>query len=90
MRSSSNTVRAILAGATTSCFTNPMWVVKTRMMTQGQGTQFRYRSTWHAFGSIAKHEGVRGFYKGFAISMLGLVHVAIQFPLYERFKSHSW
>jgi len=36
---------------------------------------------------IAKHEGVRGFYKGLSASYLGVTEGTIQWVLYERLKS---
>ena len=66
--------------------TNPLWVIKTRMMTQGQGTAYYYHNTWHAFQSIIRTEGWRGLYKGLVPSIIGISHVAVQFPLYERLK----
>jgi len=32
------------------------------------------------------HEGLGAFYSGLGPALLGLTHVAVQFPLYERFK----
>lgn len=45
-----------------------------------------YRGTFDAFRKMYKNEGIGSFYKGLLPSYFGLVHVAIQFPLYENFK----
>lgn len=45
-----------------------------------------YRHTVHALESIYKNEGLKGFYKGLIPSLVGVTHVVIQFPLYERLK----
>ncbi|KAK9686851.1 hypothetical protein K7432_015001 [Basidiobolus ranarum] len=77
---------AMGAGAASSILTNPLWVIKTRFMTQSERTAYHYRNTFDAFATIWKHEGLRGFYKGLTPSLLGIVHVAVQFPLYEKLK----
>ncbi|KAJ1954309.1 hypothetical protein GGI12_005818, partial [Dipsacomyces acuminosporus] len=41
-------VSAMSAGATTSLLTNPIWVLKSRFMTQNAFTDYRYNSMWHA------------------------------------------
>ncbi|RCH79509.1 hypothetical protein CU098_003739, partial [Rhizopus stolonifer] len=77
---------AMSAGALSSILTNPLWVIKTRLMTQSETTTYRYKNTLHAFVTIAKEEGVRGYYKGLGPSLIGTTHVAVQFPLYEKLK----
>ncbi|KAI8883042.1 mitochondrial carrier [Backusella circina FSU 941] len=79
-------VSAMSAGATSTCLTNPLWVIKTRLMTQNERTAYRYKSTINAFATIAREEGFKGFYKGFGPSLIGISHVGIQFPLYEKLK----
>jgi len=37
-------------------------------------------------GRVLREEGLHGLYKGLSPSLLGTIHVAVQFPLYERFK----
>lgn len=46
-----------------------------------------YRHTLDAFIRIMQSEGPRGFYRGLLPSLMGVSHVAVQFPLYETFKS---
>lgn len=101
-----NIVSAMSAGAASTTLTNPLWVIKTRLMvcvpknpgrirrysyscslqTQNERTAYRYRNTLDAFITIGRHEGIRGYYKGLGSSLLGVSHVAVQFPLYEKLK----
>ena len=89
-----------LAGGTCSTLvTNPIWVIKTRLMSQSnpRGQQphgsdtsrapWHYASTRDAFRKMYRAEGLRAFYSGLTPALLGLSHVAIQFPLYEVFKA---
>ncbi|CBQ71692.1 related to YIA6-Pvruvate transporter of the mitochondrial inner membrane [Sporisorium reilianum SRZ2] len=82
-------VAAMTAGAASTVCTSPLWVVKTRFMLQSvKDTAVKpYRHTGDAFVQIYRSEGLRGFYKGLLPSLFGVSHVAVQFPLYESFKS---
>lgn len=86
-------VASITAGACSTLVTNPIWVIKTRLMSQGgRGANgdgyvpYYYRNSWDAARKMYRTEGVRAFYSGLTPALLGLSHVAIQFPLYEYFK----
>ncbi|ORZ40875.1 mitochondrial carrier domain-containing protein [Catenaria anguillulae PL171] len=82
-----NVLSAMSAGIASTTATNPLWVVKSRFMTQSETTSYRYSSVRDAFRQIFVQEGVRGFYKGLGTSLLGVSHAAVQFPLYEKFKT---
>lgn len=84
---------AVLAGSCSTLTTNPIWVIKTRLMSQvsrsaaaGSRTPWHYNNTWDAFRKMYRAEGIGAFYSGLGPALLGLTHVAIQFPLYEFFK----
>jgi len=84
---------SVTAGACSTMLTNPIWVIKTRLMSQstkaasdGMRAPWHYTSTWDAARKMYQTEGIRAFYAGLTPAMLGLTHVAIQFPLYEYFK----
>ncbi|KAK5701934.1 hypothetical protein LTR97_004752 [Elasticomyces elasticus] len=84
---------AVAAGACSTLTTNPIWVIKTRFMSQispsrsdGVRTPWHYTSTLDAARKMYRAEGMAVFYSGLGPALLGLTHVAIQFPLYEYFK----
>ncbi|KAF8158570.1 mitochondrial NAD transporter [Crassisporium funariophilum] len=79
---------AMTAGAASTICTNPLWVIKTRFMTQTRD-EVRYRHTLDAAMTIWRTEGPRAFYRGLVPSLLGILHVAVQFPLYEQLKVWS-
>lgn len=78
------------AGAITLVFTNPIWVVKTRMCLQfsdGTVVKQKYNNMVDALIKIFKQEGLRGYYKGFVPGLFGVSHGAIQFMTYEEMKN---
>lgn len=83
---------SVTAGACSTTATNPIWVIKTRLMSQINGKVGEHRTPWHynstldAARQMYHSEGLRAFYSGLAPALLGLTHVAIQFPLYEYLK----
>ncbi|KAL7622955.1 hypothetical protein AAE478_006634 [Parahypoxylon ruwenzoriense] len=97
---------SIIAGASSTIVTNPIWVIKTRLMSQsGTGynrqmsvfpragntptsrptidSPWHYRSTLDAARKMYSSEGILSFYSGLTPALLGLTHVAVQFPAYE-------
>ncbi|KAH6696994.1 mitochondrial folate transporter/carrier [Plectosphaerella plurivora] len=102
---------SIVAGASSTIATNPIWVIKTRLMSQSVAhrsgdhySQFpkpgstptsrptlqspwHYNSTLDAARKMYTSEGVFSFYSGLTPALLGLTHVAVQFPAYEYLKT---
>ncbi|OJJ87103.1 putative mitochondrial carrier protein [Aspergillus glaucus CBS 516.65] len=84
---------SVTAGACSTIVTNPIWVIKTRLMSQsprsnseGFRAPWQYKNTFDAARKMYLNEGILSFYSGLTPALLGLFHVAIQFPLYEYLK----
>ncbi|KAK4147951.1 mitochondrial carrier domain-containing protein [Dichotomopilus funicola] len=100
---------SVVAGGSSTIVTNPIWVIKTRLMSQstshdrarfslfpkGANTPtsrptlhqpWHYKSTWDAARKMYTTEGILSFYSGLTPALLGLTHVAVQFPAYEFLK----
>jgi len=77
---------AMTAAAITDVCVNPLWMIKTRLQTQNIHDSVKYNSTFHAFRKIVREEGPRALFKGLVPQLFGIVHVAVQFPLYEHIK----
>jgi solute carrier family 25 folate transporter 32 len=102
---------SIIAGASSTVVTNPIWVIKTRLMSQSHSPArdhahymypkpgntptarptlnhpWHYRSTLDAARKMYTSEGLASFYSGLTPALLGLTHVAVQFPTYEYLKT---
>ncbi|KJZ76843.1 hypothetical protein HIM_03720 [Hirsutella minnesotensis 3608] len=103
---------SIIAGGSSTIVTNPIWVIKTRLMSQSSLPEaehhfasmfpkpgntptarptlhapWHYRSTLDAARKMYTSEGLASFYSGLTPALLGLTHVAVQFPTYEFLKT---
>ncbi|KAE9579607.1 Mitochondrial nicotinamide adenine dinucleotide transporter 1 [Colletotrichum fructicola] len=102
---------SIIAGASSTIVTNPIWVIKTRLMSQSVAhdpgkhysqfpkssntptsrptlhSNWHYSSTVDAARKMYTSEGILSFYSGLTPALLGLTHVAVQFPAYEYLKT---
>uniref|UniRef100_A0A183EZR5 Solute carrier family 25 member 43 n=1 Tax=Gongylonema pulchrum TaxID=637853 RepID=A0A183EZR5_9BILA len=81
-----NVLLGMITGSGILVFTNPIWVAKTRLCLQYESEKAQYRSLTHCISSISRKEGFSALYKGFTPGVIGTVHGAIQFMLYNRFK----
>ena len=86
---------AVLAGAIADIICNPMFIVRTRLQTEAlhhvvveAGQKLLPPKTMiQTAQSLYKEGGPTVFWRGMSANLLGLSHVAIQFPVYEQLKS---
>ncbi|KAL2259337.1 hypothetical protein VTK26DRAFT_7035 [Humicola hyalothermophila] len=71
------------AGAITQLITNPIWVLKTRMLASDRRAAGAYPSMWSGAATLLREEGPRGFYRGLGVGMLAVSHGAVQFAVYD-------
>ncbi|RPB25295.1 mitochondrial folate carrier protein [Terfezia boudieri ATCC MYA-4762] len=74
------------AGTLSALFTNPIWVVKTRMLSTGRAHPNAYKSLSHGLVSLLQIEGPRGLFRGMVPALFGVTHGAVHFTFYEKMK----
>jgi solute carrier family 25 (mitochondrial folate transporter), member 32 len=89
---------AVLAGGIADVLINPMFVVRTRMQTEGLHTNYDHNnnnntrrtttSLYQTVRNLYREGGVAIFWRGMTANLLGLSHVAVQFPIYEQLKQY--
>lgn len=88
-----NFVLAVAAGGIMVGFTNPVWLVKTRMQLQmKRSSQIHniqpYTGVRDAFRTIVREEGFWTLYRGSGPALLLTSHGGVQFVVYEFLKKH--
>ncbi|VDK73480.1 unnamed protein product [Litomosoides sigmodontis] len=82
-----NVLLGVITGAGILMFTNPIWVAKTRLCLQYENVRTKkYRGLLDCVSTVVRNEGITALYRGFTPGIIGTVHGAIQFMLYNRFK----
>ncbi|KAM3727542.1 Mitochondrial folate transporter/carrier [Dirofilaria immitis] len=81
-----NVLLGMITGAGILMFTNPIWVAKTRLCLQYENERVKYRGLLNCLSTVVRNEGIIALYRGFTPGVIGTIHGAIQFMLYNRFK----
>ena len=75
------------SGVLSALFTNPIWVIKTRMLSTSALQHGAYPSMVAGLRSIWRREGGRGYFHGWVPTLAGVSHGALYFVAYERLKN---
>lgn len=77
---------AFAAGWSTAILTNPIWVIKTRMISTQKTTPGAYQSIIHGMRQIFREEGLLGYYRGLTPALFNVAQGAVQLTLYDIIK----
>lgn len=75
------------SGLLSAVLTNPIWVIKTRMLSTNAAQEGAYPGMIFGLRSIWRGEGYRGYFHGLVPSLAGVSHGALYFVAYEKLKA---
>jgi solute carrier family 25 (mitochondrial folate transporter), member 32 len=78
---------SLASGILSAALTNPIWVIKTRMLSTSAHHTGAYPSMLFGLGAIAREEGWRGYFRGLIPTLAGVSHSAVYFVAYEKMKA---
>jgi solute carrier family 25 (mitochondrial folate transporter), member 32 len=76
------------SGVLSALLTNPIWVVKTRMLSTSATEAGAYPGLISGLRTILQREGFRGYFQGFTPTLAGVSHSSLYFLAYE--KLNNW
>lgn len=80
---------SVVAGSFCNVVTNPIWVIRTRVMAQALHPERHHYQTDNILkimNSMVIEEGPSSLFKGVSASVLGVSNAVIYFFIYENFK----
>ncbi|CAI4039633.1 hypothetical protein SMKI_09G0400 [Saccharomyces mikatae IFO 1815] len=77
------------SGLMTAILTNPIWVIKTRIMSTSKGVQGAYTSIYNGVQQLLRKEGLRGLWKGLVPALFGVSQGALYFTVYDTLKQRK-
>lgn len=77
-----------MAGISTSVLTNPIWVLKTRMLSTLSQAANSYKSVADGIRQILRNEGILTFWTGTLPSLFSVFQASLQFTLYDHSKNY--
>ncbi|EDK46837.1 hypothetical protein LELG_05018 [Lodderomyces elongisporus NRRL YB-4239] len=77
-----------LAGITTSLLTNPIWVLKTRILGGSRAQPDSYKSVLDGVKQMLRNEGIQSFWKGAVPSMFQVFQASLQITIYDHLKNY--
>jgi len=80
---------AVLAGGLADVVCNPMFVVRTRLQTEALHGAVIPSGILQTMRALYAEGGLLVFWRGMSANLIGLSHVAVQFPLYEILKERA-
>ncbi len=80
-------IASLASGILSATLTNPIWVIKTRMLSTSAHHTGAYPSMLFGLHAIARVEGWRGYFRGLIPTLAGVSHSAIYFVAYEKLKA---
>lgn len=85
---------AVFTGAVADIICNPLFVIRTRLQTQAlhqlaEHQQLRQSSMMQTAKDLFVTNGPTVFWRGMSANLMGLSHVAVQFPTYEFLKKKA-
>lgn len=76
----------VMSGTATAILTNPLWVIKTRIMSSSKDSTGSYKSTFNGLQRLLKEEGFKSLWKGLTPALFGVSQGAIYFMVYDTLK----